>query len=119
MSSTLPSALTAGTSPSGPVTFRRTKYNPLGTSADTASASSDAAPRASVDGLGDDIYRALRGRPLLAEKRRLIEMCGELDTPMSLTATVTSGVNDDRLVEIADLLFQYDHILSVMFQPAV
>ena len=70
------------------------------------------------DGLSDDIYQALRGRPLLAEKRRLVEMCGELDTPMSLTATVARGINDDRLAEIADLLFQHDHILSVMFQPA-
>jgi 7,8-dihydro-6-hydroxymethylpterin dimethyltransferase len=70
------------------------------------------------DGLSDDIYRTLRGRPLLEEKLRLIDWCGELDSSMSLTATVASGVNDRRLVEIADLLFQYDHILSVMFQPA-
>jgi len=70
------------------------------------------------DGLSDDIYQALRGRPLLEEKRRLIDLCGELDSSMSLTATVASGVNDNRLKEIADLLFQYDHILSVMFQPA-
>jgi uncharacterized radical SAM superfamily Fe-S cluster-containing enzyme len=70
------------------------------------------------DGVSDDIYQALRGRPLIEEKRRLIEMCGELDTPMSLTATVARGINDDRLAEIADLLFQHDHILSVMFQPA-
>ena len=70
------------------------------------------------DGLSDDIYQALRGRPLLEEKLRLIEWCGELDTCMSLTATVASGVNDNRLAEIADLLFQHDHILSVMFQPA-
>jgi uncharacterized radical SAM superfamily Fe-S cluster-containing enzyme len=68
--------------------------------------------------LSDDIYTALRGRPLIEEKRRLIEMCGELDAPMSLTATVARGINDARLVEVADLLFQHDHILSVMFQPA-
>jgi hypothetical protein len=70
------------------------------------------------DGISDDIYWALRGRPLIEEKRRLIDLCGELDAPMSLTATVVSGVNDSRLTEIAGLLFQYDHILSVMFQPA-
>jgi len=34
------------------------------------------------------------------------------------TTTVASVVNDHRLAEIADLLFQHDHILSVMFQPA-
>lgn len=70
------------------------------------------------DGLSDDIYQTLRGRPLLEDKLHLIELCGELGLPMSLTATVASGVNDDRLIGIADLLFQHDHILSVMFQPA-
>ena len=70
------------------------------------------------DGLSDDIYMALRGRPAIEEKLRLIDWCGELDAPMSLTATVASGVNDNRLAEIAGLLFQHDHILSVMFQPA-
>ena len=70
------------------------------------------------DGLNDVIYQALRGRPLLESKLRLIEQCGELDTPMSLTATVAQGVNSERVAEVADLLFQHDHILSVMFQPA-
>ncbi len=70
------------------------------------------------DGLSDDIYRALRGRPLLQEKLRLIEQCGKLDAPMSLTATVARDINQDRLAEIVELLFQHDHILSVMFQPA-
>ncbi len=69
------------------------------------------------DGLSDDIYLALRGRPLLKEKLRLIDQCGELDTSMSLTATVARAVNDTRLAEIADLLFQHDHIISAMFQP--
>ncbi|MBI5384021.1 MAG: radical SAM protein [Verrucomicrobia bacterium] len=70
------------------------------------------------DGLDDEICQALRGRPLLESKLRLIEQCGELDTPMSLTATVASGVNSDRVAAVADLLFQHDHVLSVMFQPA-
>jgi 7,8-dihydro-6-hydroxymethylpterin dimethyltransferase len=92
------------------------------------------------DGLSDEVYRALRGRPLLELKLRLIQACADLDTPMSLTATVVNGVrsrapeaggrSQDRnpaspneadgspLRQIADLLFQHDHILSVMFQPA-
>ncbi len=48
------------------------------------------------DGMQDDVYVALRGRPALEEKLRLIELCGELDVPMSLTATVAGGVNDQR-----------------------
>jgi len=70
------------------------------------------------DGLSDDVYRTLRGRPLLEEKQRLIEQCAALDTPMSLTATIAAGVNTTQPAEIADLLFAHDHILSVMFQPA-
>ncbi|MCX6905446.1 MAG: radical SAM protein, partial [Verrucomicrobia bacterium] len=70
------------------------------------------------DGLDDGFYLALRGRPLLESKLRLIEQCGAMNTPMSLTATIVSGVNNGRVAEVADLLFQHDHILSVMFQPA-
>jgi hypothetical protein len=70
------------------------------------------------DSLSDDVYQALRGRPLREEKLRLIDQCGELGAAMSLTATVVRGVNDDRLAEVADLLFAHRHILSAMFQPA-
>jgi 7,8-dihydro-6-hydroxymethylpterin dimethyltransferase len=99
------------------------------------------------DGLSDDIYRTLRGRPLLKVKRRLIDQCAALDMAMSLTATVASGVNlplpegratrdpdssdkqeppsnstlqngESPLQQIAGLLFEYDHVLSAMFQPA-
>ncbi len=70
------------------------------------------------DGANDDIYLALRGRPVLEEKLRLIDLCRELDVPMSLTSTVASGVNDKNIRQVADLLFQHDHILSAMFQPA-
>lgn len=70
------------------------------------------------DSTEDEAYLALRGRSAAKEKLRLIELCGELDVPMSLTATVAGGVNDDRVKEVADLLFEHDHILSAMFQPA-
>jgi len=70
------------------------------------------------DGMEDDVYQALRGRPALEEKLRLIDLCGELNVPMSLTATVASGINEHRIKAVADLLFQHDHILSAMFQPA-
>ena len=70
------------------------------------------------DGISDDIYMKLRGKPLLAEKLALIESCASLNAPMSLTATITAGVNDHQVKDIADLLFRHDHILSAMFQPA-
>ncbi len=70
------------------------------------------------DGTGDDIYQSLRGRPMAEQKLKLIEACGELDAAMSLTATVVSGVNDQSLGPILDLLFKNEHIVSAMFQPA-
>jgi len=69
------------------------------------------------DGLTDATYETLRGRPLLQQKLRIIEIGSELDAPMSLTATVASGVNDGELAEIAPFLFERDNILSLMFQP--
>lgn len=70
------------------------------------------------DGVSDEIYRALRGRALLDEKMRLVELCAEVGVSMSLTATVAKGINDSALGTITDLLFRHDHILSAMFQPA-
>ncbi len=70
------------------------------------------------DGTQDEIYLALRGRPALEAKLRLIELCHEMDVSMSLTATVAGGVNDQAIRHVGDLLFQHEHILSAMFQPA-
>lgn len=70
------------------------------------------------DGAQDEICLALRGRPALGEKLHLIDLCRDFDVPMSLTATVAGGVNDRAIREVADLLFNHEHILSAMFQPA-
>jgi uncharacterized radical SAM superfamily Fe-S cluster-containing enzyme len=55
---------------------------------------------------------------LLAEKLQLIATGARLNAPMSLTATIAKGINDHQVPAIADLLFQNDHLLSAMFQPA-
>jgi 7,8-dihydro-6-hydroxymethylpterin dimethyltransferase len=69
------------------------------------------------DGTDDDAYLPLRGRRLLQSKLRIIEAAGALDAPMSLTATIARGVNEQQVRVVADLLFRHDHILSAMFQP--
>ena len=69
------------------------------------------------DGRDEAGYTALRGRAMLDDKRRLIDAAGDLDAPMSLTATVARGVNDRDVGHLVDLLFERDYILSVMFQP--
>jgi hypothetical protein len=69
------------------------------------------------DGTRDEIYTALRGRPALEEKLRVIQQCGELGLAMSLTATVAAGVNEHAVQDVAEMLFRNEHILSAMFQP--
>ena len=49
------------------------------------------------DGISDDVYLKLRGKPLLAEKLRLIDACANLNAPMSLTATIAKGINDHQV----------------------
>jgi 7,8-dihydro-6-hydroxymethylpterin dimethyltransferase len=70
------------------------------------------------DGFDEQACVQLRGRPLLQDKLRLIDRAGQLGAPMSLTATVVSGINDRDIARILDMLFERDNLLSVMFQPA-
>jgi len=70
------------------------------------------------DGLRDDAYENLRGRPLLSEKLWLLDLAAKLGAPMSLTVTVAAGVNEGSPAEVLPLLFERDNVLSVMFQPA-
>ena len=45
------------------------------------------------DGTREDIYETLRGAPLLAQKKKAIEVCGELRLGVTLVPTVVRGVN--------------------------
>lgn len=70
------------------------------------------------DGLKDDIYIALRGRPLLTEKLRAIRNCGSAGLGVVLVPTVTPGVNDKELGNL--LRFAEKHmpeVRGVHFQP--
>ncbi len=70
------------------------------------------------DGLDDEIYRTLRGAPLLETKLRAIENCKEAGLPVVLVPTVAPGVNDHALGDI--LRFALDHaphVRGVHIQP--
>ncbi|MBQ7801509.1 MAG: radical SAM protein [Oscillospiraceae bacterium] len=70
------------------------------------------------DGLDDEIYRTLRGRPLLSVKRKAIENCREAGLPVVLVPTVAPGVNDHSLGEILRFaLERMPHIRGVHIQP--
>jgi len=53
------------------------------------------------DGLSDDVYRILRGRPLLAQKQAALSALAEAGVPVTLVATLRQGVNLDQ---VGDLL---------------
>ena len=69
------------------------------------------------DGLDDTVTRRLRGRPLAEAKRRILDRLAELHCSTSLVMTAARGVNDDRFRELVDLLFNNEHIVSLMIQP--
>jgi uncharacterized radical SAM superfamily Fe-S cluster-containing enzyme len=69
------------------------------------------------DGFQEAACRSLRGGDFVAGKRRLIDLATACRAPMSLTATVAAGLNEDGLAPILDLLFERDNLLSVMLQP--
>ena len=77
----------------------------------------DAVVSLQIDGLEDGAHLRLRGRRLLAEKLRLLDLLGQHGVATSLTVTVAAGVNLDAFPAVLDLLFERDHVLSVMVQP--
>jgi len=69
------------------------------------------------DGFDERAYEVLRGRRLLAEKLRLLEMLGEAGVSTTLTMTAAAGVNDDQFPRMLEALFAREHLVSMMIQP--
>ena len=70
------------------------------------------------DGLDDDIYRILRGKPLLETKLKAIDNCKQAGLPVVLVPTVAPGVNDHALGDILRFgLARTPHIRGVHIQP--
>ena len=69
------------------------------------------------DGFRDEAYQTLRGRPLLAEKLRVLDLLGRSGISTSLTMTVAGGVNDDQFSAVLDYFFSQPHLVSLMIQP--
>ncbi len=70
------------------------------------------------DGLEDEIYRVLRGRPLKELKLKAIERCKKAGLPVVLVPTVAPGVNDHALGEILKFaISQIPYIRGVHIQP--
>lgn len=70
------------------------------------------------DGIDDRVYRTLRGRPLLDEKRRAVERCAEAGIGVVLVATLVPGVNTGQIGGIIDLgIALSPGVRGVHFQP--
>ena len=69
------------------------------------------------DGFRDEIYETLRGRPLLAEKLRVLDLLRQSGISISLTMTVAGGLNEDQFPAVLDYLFSQPHVVSLMIQP--
>lgn len=70
------------------------------------------------DGVNDEPYKLLRGRPLLAEKLEAIRVCGENGVGVTLVPTVAPGVNDHQIGAV--IKFGMEHspaVRGVHFQP--
>ena len=69
------------------------------------------------DGFDDRPYEILRGRKLLAEKLRILEILSHLNASASMTVTLGGGVNDDQLPQLMDYYFAHPNFVSMMIQP--
>lgn len=71
------------------------------------------------DGMSDEPYRILRGKPLLAQKLKAIEHCREAGLGVVLVPTVAPGVNMDEIGAILRFAFSsLPYVRGVHFQPA-
>lgn len=70
------------------------------------------------DGVTDDVYMKLRGRPLLREKLDAIAVLDSLNVGVTLVPTVAPGVNDGQLGDILRFgLSRSPAVRGVHFQP--
>lgn len=70
------------------------------------------------DGVRDDVYRALRGRELLAVKQKAIENCKRAGIGVCLVPVIAPGINEDQVGKILDFAIErMPYVRGVHFQP--
>jgi uncharacterized radical SAM superfamily Fe-S cluster-containing enzyme len=70
------------------------------------------------DGLTDDIYETLRGKPLLNTKLEALKNCQEFGMNVVLVPTIVKGVNNHELGKIIEFALANNNIKMVNFQPS-
>lgn len=70
------------------------------------------------DGVTEDVYQTLRGKPLLEIKQEAIRVCGELGLGVTLVPTVVPGVNTHQLGNIVSFARErVPAVRGIHFQP--
>ncbi len=70
------------------------------------------------DGLSDEIYIRLRGRPLLETKMKAVENIGKAGMRVVLVPTIAKGLNDHQLGDILQFAIEnVDVITAISWQP--
>lgn len=70
------------------------------------------------DGTDDEIYRVLRGEPLLELKKKAVENCRKAGLPVTLVPTVVRDVNLKNIGSMMDFLLEnVDVVKGIHFQP--
>ncbi|MEM3161848.1 MAG: radical SAM protein [Candidatus Bathyarchaeia archaeon] len=70
------------------------------------------------DSLGDEVYEKLRGRKLLHEKLKVIEICRKHDIEIILVPTLVKGLNDFEIGKIIRFAAENSEVIrGLVFQP--
>lgn len=69
------------------------------------------------DGFDDEVYRRLRGRPLIDVKKKAIEHLTKYHIPITLVSTIERGVNDCEIGKIVEFGIKTKYIRGINFQP--
>jgi 7,8-dihydro-6-hydroxymethylpterin dimethyltransferase len=71
-----------------------------------------------MDGVSDDVFVQLRGRPLLAEKLAVLESARKAGLRVIFVPTIAKGVNDQQMGALLRLAFEHLDVLSgICCQP--
>jgi len=70
------------------------------------------------DGVTDEVFRTIRGRPLLREKLAAIDMCSKYEIGVTLVPVIVPGLNDGQIGDIIRLGVSLSPaVRGVHFQP--
>jgi len=70
------------------------------------------------DSLNDANYKSIRGKNLLSEKMKCLEICEKYGIPVIIVPTVARGFNDKEIGEIINFGLSLDCVTSITVQPA-